>query len=163
MWGTHHHLSSRKACTLKVPQRKSHANDNNNKITQIHLLQYRNLSGKKHNNLLTLPRQSGEMSTEIWCCNSELCLTPCGLSWKLAFILPVCGRASFLTAGVWLNMHLPIKVGSLCSHSREGWWCKHWKHDGGIIVPRVRSFQTQGSSVKLVNLNFKSLFSSVCH
>lgn len=70
------------------------------------------------------------------CCKSELYLTPCGPSWK-----PVlCERAPSLASGVWLNLYLPIKVCSHCSHCREGRWCKHWQHGGGITTPRVRSF-----------------------
>lgn len=75
------------------------------------------------------------MSTEIFCCNSKLYLTPCGPSWKLVFILLVCGRAPFLPPGVWLDMHLPIKVCSHCFQPQEGRWCKHWQHDCGIYHP----------------------------
>lgn len=160
LWGTHHHLSIRKACTLKVPQRKSHANDNKNLITQINLLQYRNLSRKKAQYPLNAP--TAIRSNE----HRDLLLQQRAVSYTLWSIM----ETSVYPAHVWMSSvlnswcDLPSKsvVVALILERAGG------ANSGSMMAALLSHMSdhskcTQDYSMKPVNLNFKSLFSSVCH
>lgn len=137
-----HHLSSRKAHTPKVPQRKSPAKDNN-KITQIQKSEW----GKK--NTIMFKRSGGnqEKWTQIFGWNSILDLTPRGPSSKLAFI--VCGQAPFLTSVGWTSTSQSESVLSAGGANIGSMLVESPPHPF-----KCPSF----SSVRLHNLDLKSLY-----